>query len=110
MILWPSCSRIWPGSNGSIMPVCSAMRRIHLSLLMLMGKIPALPPIVGRPSQAGVAALLWNVALHARHQVVHGKQLRVGQAVPLGQHQMALVVHDRAGKGFELAAGDVVLA
>jgi hypothetical protein len=28
--------RIWPGSNGSIMPVVSAMRRIHLSLLMLI--------------------------------------------------------------------------
>jgi hypothetical protein len=28
--------RTWPGSNGSIMPCCSAMRRIHLSLLMLI--------------------------------------------------------------------------
>src|SRR4051812_41521255 len=33
----PSTERTWPGSNGSIMPCASAMRRIHLSLLMLMG-------------------------------------------------------------------------
>src|SRR5687767_10700608 len=32
----PLRSRTWPGSNGSIMPCSSAMRRIHLSALMLM--------------------------------------------------------------------------
>ena len=40
-ILWPSAAcRTWPGSNGSIMPCCSAMRRIHRSLLMLMWLFP----------------------------------------------------------------------
>src|SRR5574337_217288 len=47
MILWPSRSRIWPGSNGSIMPCCSAMRRIHRSLLMLIARPCAVPAIVG---------------------------------------------------------------
>src|SRR5262245_14895157 len=37
MILWPSTSRTWPGSNGSIMRCSRTMRRIHLSALMLMG-------------------------------------------------------------------------
>src|SRR3978361_453742 len=36
MILRPSASRPWPGSNGSIMPVASAVRRIHLSLLIVI--------------------------------------------------------------------------
>src|SRR3954462_9819896 len=36
MILRPSASRTWLGENGSIMPVCSAIRRIHLSLLILI--------------------------------------------------------------------------
>src|SRR4051812_40581613 len=35
----PSTWRTWPGSNGSMRPCCSAIRRIHLSLLMLMGSI-----------------------------------------------------------------------
>jgi hypothetical protein len=34
---WPFTSRTWPGSNGSIIP-CAAMRRIHLSFLMLIVK------------------------------------------------------------------------
>jgi hypothetical protein len=34
---WPSAAwRTCPGSNGSIMPCSVAMRRIHLSLLMLI--------------------------------------------------------------------------
>lgn len=36
MMRWPLASLIWLGSNGSIMPCSSAMRRIHLSDLMLM--------------------------------------------------------------------------
>ena len=63
MIRWPSRSRTWPGSNGSIMPCCSAMRRIHLSLLMLIDSWsrlredrPEVAPILGAPpgpAQAG---------------------------------------------------------
>jgi hypothetical protein len=33
----PSAAADLPGSNGSIIPVSLAMRRIHLSLLMLIG-------------------------------------------------------------------------
>src|SRR6185295_15684866 len=40
MILCPSRSRIWPGSKGSIMPCSCAMRRIHLSLLIVIGVTP----------------------------------------------------------------------
>src|SRR5690242_6619524 len=36
----PSTERTWPGSNGSIMRCSCAMRRIHLSLLMLMAPCP----------------------------------------------------------------------
>jgi len=30
----PALVRTWPGSNGSIMLCCAAMRRIHLSLFI----------------------------------------------------------------------------
>ena len=33
----PDQIRIWSGAKGSIMPSCSAMRRIHRSDLMLKG-------------------------------------------------------------------------
>src|SRR5712671_8015971 len=37
---WPFTSFTWPGSNGSIMRCSAAMRRIHLSDLMLIGARP----------------------------------------------------------------------
>src|SRR6185369_5843730 len=40
MILCPSRWRIWPGSKGSIMPCSSAILRIHLSLLIVIGFTP----------------------------------------------------------------------
>src|SRR5690242_3231937 len=36
---FPSSSRTWPGSNGSIIPVVCAMRRIHLSDLIIAGPL-----------------------------------------------------------------------
>src|SRR5438105_10306430 len=40
MTLRPSTARTWFGSNGSIKPCSSAIRRIHLSLLIVMSCAP----------------------------------------------------------------------
>src|ERR1035437_5580313 len=91
MILWPSRSRICPGSKGSIMPLDSAMWRIHLSLLMVMGtellRWPNCKQAADRPSR--------QLALHPLHQIVHLENLLVAERLALGNDLFALVIQHR---------------
>src|ERR1035437_950055 len=107
MILWPSRSRICPGSKGSIMPLDSAMWRIHLSLLMVMGtellRWPNCKQAADRPSR--------QLALHPLHQIVHFENLFIAERLALGNDLFALVVEHRlAGmKGVQLAVRNFLL-
>src|ERR1035437_5369904 len=84
------------------MPVDSAMWRIHLSLLMVMGtellRWPDCKQAADRPSR--------QLAPHPLHQIVHVENLLIAECLALGNDLFALAVqHGMLGaKRVQLAA------
>src|SRR5881396_2262692 len=90
---WPSGAwRTWPGSNGSIMPCCSAMRRIHLSLLMLMWGTRQSSGIL-RSSGAHSARAVPQLRYHFREQAMRRTLDLLSQYAEYHRDRRNIVTH-----------------
>ena len=62
-ILRPSTSRTWPGSNGSIIRVAAAIRRIHLSDLITSGAYVFWTTMLGNFAEKSSAFCATKIAI-----------------------------------------------